>query len=458
MTPRDFLRSYTFNRRIVDGGYYPSAPLRVEEGETVGVVMMNLGGPRTLDEVKPFLYNLYMDPASVPLPVDGTLRHWVCRAMATLRARSVRTDYEMIGGSSPLNRLTREQAQALEQHLHATYGGPSGVSFRTYLAMRYGHPSSEDAAAAMVDDGVDRVVLLPLYPHYAKSTTGSSMAYWHALDTRDTIPSWPTTTVPEYAANPKYVQALSERIDEGLQRFPHAVRDDVHFVFSAHGIPRRDVTDRHDPYCCLVHATVEEVMRRRAGDRPFHTAFRDRVGWTEWLTPSTTDVLDTVASSNADGVLVVPIAFLTDHLKTSYELDVQVREQAEAMGLRHYEVTSGLNAHPLLIEALGEATVSQLQLPVDVNRLRHSGNGTTHDYPLRPLDALPRYAPQTRAAQCANCTCRATARCWQPEPERPIVDPTEEERAAPESSNGHPSAPDRSVESASWTGRSQSVE
>jgi len=422
MTPREFLQTYRFDRRVVDGGYYPSAPLDVEEGETVGVVMMNLGGPRSLDDVRPFLYNRYMDPAAIEMPVGGQMRDWLCQAAARIRARSVRTDYELIGGSSPINRLTREQARALENHLSETYGVQTGVTFRTYMAMRYWRPSSEQAAAAMKSDGVDKVVLLPLYPHYSKTTTGSSMAYWNALDTRGEIPSWPTTIVKEYAANPKYVQALSERIDEGLQRFPQDVRDDVSLIFSAHDAPLRDATDHHDPYCCLAHVTVDQVMHRRDDRRPFYTAFRSRMGWTERLSPSTSDVLESVRADGARAVLVVPIAFVTDHLKTSYELDVEVREEAEAMGLRHYEVTSGLNAHPLLIEALGEATVSQLELPIDVNRLRHGGNGVRHDYPLRPLDTLPRYAPEGQSVQCTHCPCRAEARCWRPETDRPVVE------------------------------------
>jgi ferrochelatase len=432
MTPREFLRTYRFDRRVVDGGYYPSAPLDVEEGETVGVVMMNLGGPRSLEEVRPFLYNLYMDPAAVELPVGGRVRDWLCRAAARIRARSARTDYELIGGSSPINRLTREQAQALEDHLCETYGVQTGVTFRTYTAMRYWHPSSEQAAAAMKNDGVDKVVLLPLYPHYSKTTTGSSMAYWNALDTRGAIPPWPTTIVKEYAANPKYVQALSERIDEGLQRFPRDVRSDVRLIFSAHGAPLRDATDRHDPYCCLVHATVDQVMHQREDDRPFHTAFRSRVGWAERLSPSTSDILESVRGEGARAVLVVPVAFLTDHLKTSYELDVEVREEAEAMGIRHYEVTSGLNAHPLLIEALGEATASQLRLPIDVNQLRHGGDGIRHDYPLRPLDTLPRYASEVRSVRCAHCPCVAEARCWHSETDRPVVEASEQRASQPE--------------------------
>jgi ferrochelatase len=445
MTPRDFLQDYEFDGRLIRGNYYSSEPLSVEEGDTVGVVMMNLGGPDTLDDVEPFLYNLFMDPAIIDfdIPVAGTeislnwvfnkpfhgwLRHKLCKFIADKRAESVCEDYEMIGGGSPINRLTREQAQGLESHLNKHYRDATGATFRTYIAMRYWHPFSEEAAAQMEEDGVDKVVLLPLYPHYSKTTTGSSIYYWKALEERGEIPSWPTTFVQEYAANPKYVQAVSERIDEGLQRFPSDVRDDVHLLFSAHGTPLKEMTKRRDPYCCLVHSTVERLMRFRDHDRPFHTAFQSEVGPLEWLTPSTPDKLEELAERGHTDVLVVPIAFVTDHIETSYELDIEVREEAEEFGIEHYEVTSGLNSHPLFIEAMAEATLAQLDLPADINAIRMpSGDGAVGDgaagdgapsdtgpdeYPLRPLDQLPRYPSAERDTRCPNCQCITEARRW----------------------------------------------
>lgn len=412
MTPLDFLRWYEFDDRVLRGGYFPSTPLEVNEGERVGVVLFNRGGPETLDDVEPFLYNCYMDPTRYDLPVGGRLRHWACQAVASVRTPSVQDDYELIGGSSPLTRLTHEQAKSLQRHLNDQFGAPAGVDFRTYVAMRYSHPFSHQAAAQMKEDGVDRVVLLPLHPQYSKTTTGSSLARWKALEEMGDVPSWPTTTVQEYAANPKFVRALSERIDEGLQRFPGDRRKDVHLVFSAHGTALRDREHKKDPYCCLVHSTVERVMRHRDRDRPFRTAFQDVSGLRKGLTPTTTQALRELADANTDAVLVVPIAFVTDHFETNYVLDIEVREAAEAAGLSQYEVTSALNTHPLLIEALGEATIAQLELPVDVNQLRVGGDGLSQDYPLRPLDDLPRHDASTREAHCPNCGQNAEARCW----------------------------------------------
>jgi ferrochelatase len=450
MTPREFLQVYEFDKRIIRGTYFPTDPLPIEEGDQVGIVMMNLGGPDTLDDVEPFLYNLFVDPAIIDLnlpllgdaelslnwlfnkPFDGALRDKLCKFIASKRAETVREDYEMIGGGSPINSLTREQARSLEHLLNEQYAESTGASFHTYIAMRYWHPFSEEAAAQMEEDGIDKVVLLPLYPHYSKTTTGSSLVYWNALEEASEIPEWPTTTVVEYAANPKFIQALSERIDEGLQRFPSEVRDDVHLLFSAHGTPLKEMTDRRDPYCCLVHSSVEQVMRHRDFDRPFHSAFQSKVGPVNWLAPSTPDKLEELADAGHTHVLVVPVAFVTDHIETSFELDIEVREEAEEFGIEHYEVTSGLNSHPLFIQALMEATVAQLDLPDEIKRPHASGDGvpTEDDYPLRPLDQLPRYSAEKRDTRCPQCDCITEARCWTGDPETADVQTNGQQQVA----------------------------
>ena len=223
MTAREFLKVYTYDERLITGEYYPQEPVPVEPGDRVGVVMMNLGGPMAEEDVEPFLYNLFMDPAIIDIPLPKGPRHWLSKFIASKRSKSVGEDYKLIGGNSPINRLTREQAEALEKRLNARFGPATGATFRTYVAMRFWKPFSEDCARQMKEDGIDKVILLPLYPQYSKTTTGSSLVYWKALEEAGEIPSWPTSLVYEYATHPLYVQAISERIDEGLQRFP---RDD----------------------------------------------------------------------------------------------------------------------------------------------------------------------------------------------------------------------------------------
>ena len=441
MTPLDFSRWYDFDERAPRGGYFSSTALEVQEGERVGVVLMNLGGPRSLDEVEPFLYNLLMDPALIDVPIGGGVRHWLCKVLTSYLAESVREEYELIGGSSPLNDLTQEQAESLEAHLNDQFGEPTGIDFRTYVAMRYGHPFSEEAAAEMEADGVDRVVLLPMYPQYSMTTSGSALAYWKALDEAGEIPSWPTTTAFEYAANPKYVQALSELIDEGLQRFQRERRPDVQLLFSAQGTPLRSYRHRQDPYCCLVHATVSQVMQHRGHDRPYHTAFQNRLGFREGLTPTTADVIEELGDEEEQSLLVVSLPFTTDHLQTSYGLDIELREWAERVGLRHYEVVSGLNTHPLFIEALSEVALAQLDLPVDVNQLRIGGDGLAQDYPLRPIEELPQHAAES--GRCPSCNEPLHARRWtrsEGRPDSEVVRPGTEQDGPNSSSTSEPAS------------------
>jgi protoporphyrin/coproporphyrin ferrochelatase len=406
MTPREFIKRYRYDDRLVTGDYFEHEPLALEPGDKVGVVLLNLGGPDRTEDVAPFLYNLFMDPAIIDIPVGGRLRHYLCRLISRLRAKKVGKDYEVIGGGSPINRLTREQSHSLQKCLNAAWGRPNDVEFFTYIAMRYWHPFSEEAAEQMQKDGVNKVVLLPLYPQYSKTTTGSSLVYWHALTENQEIPAWPTTYVFEYAANPKYIQSVSERIDEALQRFPRKVRERVHLVFSAHGTPLKEMKERRDPYCCLINSSVDRVMTARGFDRPYHVAFQSKVGPGEWLTPSTPDKLEELGHEGHDAVLIVPIAFVTDHIETSFELDIEVREEAEEAGIQHYEVTSGLNCHPLFIESLAEATVSQLVLP--------SRNGQDQSQvQLKPIKSLPLHKAGSRCTRCHQCEHIIEARRWE---------------------------------------------
>jgi len=418
MTPYEFLRrydreGYNSDPRMVNGQFYPSDKLDVESGDTVGVVMLNLGGPDSEEAVEPFLYNLFMDPAIIDFAqvvyfqARGRVRQAFSKIISYFRSKSVAEDYKEISddGGSPINPLTREQAENLEQKLNEQYAAQTGVNFKTYMAMRYWEPFSEEAAAQMEEDGVDEVVLLPLYPQYSKTTTGASLVEWYELEQAGDIPEWPTSFVFEYATYPKYLEALSERIDEGLARFPDEVRDDVHLLFSAHGTPLTEMKDRRDPYCCLVHSTVKHLMEHRGHDHDFSTAFQSKVGPSKWLEPPTDETVAELAEEGED-VLVVPVAFVTDHIETSYELAIEIPEELEEEGEpipEHYEVMPGLNSHPKFIEALADVTVTQLELP----------NVQTP----APWSARPCYKTRDRSIRCQQCRKVAEATDWSRERE-----------------------------------------
>jgi len=405
MHPREFLKHYQYDNRLITGDYYESQPVQAEPGDTIAVVLLNMGGPDKLSDIEPFLYNLFMDPAIIDIPLRGVFRHWISSWISSKRSAKVAHDYLKIGGGSPINRLTREQASSLELALNRRFGRAAGVTFRVYMAMRYWHPTSEEAAQQMKQDGVTKVVLLPLYPQYSKTTSGASFIYWWMLEQKNEIPQWPTTCVKEYAAHPKYIQAISERMDEALEQFPAEVRHKVQFLFSAHGTPLHEMKKRRDPYCCLIHSTVEQVMKFRQHDRPFHVAFQSKVGPAQWLTPSTPDKLRELADLGHNTVLVIPVAFVTDHIETAFELDMLIRDEAEAFGIKHYVVSGGLNAHPLFIDALAEAAMSQIALPAQADE----------SAAFLPYNELPKYGEDDRTCRCHQCESITEAARWQPE-------------------------------------------
>ena len=404
MSPRDYLAGFRDDARLTTGAFYDQAPLTARRGETVGVVLMNHGGPMEPADVEPFLYNRLMDPAAVRLPLPGPLRHHFARMVARRRARKLGRAYEMIGGVSPVVRHAREQAAELERRLNESYGAAMGVRFRTFVAMRYGHPTCASASEAMDEAGVDRVVLLPLHPHFSTTTTGTSLAFWRAMEDAGEIQPRPTTFVYEYAAHPKYVQALSERIDEGLQRFPASVREKAQIVFTAHGAPLQALKQGRDPYCCLVHSTVQQVAEYRGEtSQGTHVSFHTVGVPGRGLGPSTTDVVDELADEGHEAVLVVPITFTSDHVETAYGLDVLERARAVTAGIEHYEVASGLNCHSLFIEALAEAAAGQI-------RPESTGDGTP-TLPT-PSAALPRLDPACREVRCRWCPQIREAADW----------------------------------------------
>lgn len=406
MTPREYLAGFRDDSRLTTGAYYDQAPLAVRKGETVGVVLMNHGGPLKPADVEPFLYNRLMDPAALRMKMPAPARHRFARYVAKSRAKKIGRAYELIGGVSPVVRHAREQAKELERVLNEQYGASMGVRFRTFVAMRYGHPTCASAARAMAEARVDRVVLLPLHPHYSTTTTGTSLAFWKALEEAGEVASRPTTFVYEYAAHPKYIQALSERIDEGLQRFPATIRDRAQIVFTAHGAPLQALKQGRDPYCCLVHSTVQQVadFRGETGrgmQVSFHTVGVPGRG----LGPATGDVIEEIADDGHEAVLVVPVTFTSDHVETAYGLDVVERARAVTAGIEHYEVASGLNCHPLFIEALAEAAAGQVR-PDSV------GDGSAQ-LPI-PSAALPRLDPACRSVRCKWCPQIREAADWTP--------------------------------------------
>jgi ferrochelatase len=312
--------------------------------DKIGVVLLNLGGPDSLEAVEPFLYNLFSDPDIIDFPGSFLFRKRLAKLISTRRSPGVIKQYSEIGGKSPIKDHTLRQAALLEEKLN------ENISAKVFVAMRYWRPFTEDALDAIEREGINRVILLPLYPQFSKATTTSSVKEWEKQLKRRTM-DLESTLIESYFEHPPYIDAFVERINEGLERFPEERRGDVNILFSAHGTPMKLVR-QGDPYSGHIKKTIEAIVARGGLAQTHTLCYQSKVGPLKWLTPSTPDTIAELASKGVKDMLLVPVAFASDHLETLFELGIEYRRQAKERGVVQYEVTEGLNDSPKFIEAL----------------------------------------------------------------------------------------------------------
>jgi len=311
-------------------------------------VLFQLGGPDTLEAIEPFLYNLFCDPDIIDFPFARIGRKALAKLISTTRAKKVQHHYAVIGGGSPIRKFTERQARALEVKLTE-----AGLDARCFVAMRYWHPFTSEAIKQIRVAACDEIVLLPLYPQYSATTTGSSLNEWQR-HFQDDIP---VHCVETFYQNELYLAALIEKIDEALARFPDPERAEI--VFSAHSIPV-SVARSGDPYQQQIEETVELVMQRGAWRNHHRLCYQSKVGASKWLQPSLHRALRDIAGERIRNVCVVPISFVSDHVETLGEVDHEARKEAAQLGIERFEMTSGLNDSPTFIAALAELVTSAL--------------------------------------------------------------------------------------------------
>ena len=313
------------------------------------VVLLNLGGPDSLAAIEPFLFNLFSDKDIFNLPFGQKL---FAKIISNRRAPKVSKEYELIGGKSPINEWTEIQRKMLEEKLQVY-----DSNITVFTAMRYWNPITKDVANKIKNLNFDKIVLLPLYPHNSISTTGSSFNEWERcfIPTKEKI-----FRVDNYKTNPSYIAALNQRIDQTIQRFPEEVRKDVQLVFSAHGTPVSMVKNG-DHYSHHIKETVDKVMEERKYTHPHHLCYQSKVGPVKWLTPGTDTMIEDLANQGERHLLIIPISFVSDHVETSFELDIEYRHVADKFNIENYIVMKGLNDSQLSIDALYEETVKVLE-------------------------------------------------------------------------------------------------
>jgi protoporphyrin/coproporphyrin ferrochelatase len=312
------------------------------------IIFFNLGGPDSPSAIKPFLTNLFSDPAIIGLP--NPFRAILARVIATRRTPTAQAIYKQIGGRSPLYEQTLEQAAALDAIL--------GKNYKTFIAMRYWHPFTEETIAAVIDWKPDKIILLPLYPQFSTTTSGSSLALWHSLARRHGI-SIPTVTIKQYPDHLGLIEALVDLTRQGLASATGTPR----VLFSAHGLPE-SIVKRGDPYPGQVERTARAVAGMLSlAETDWVVCYQSRVGPLTWIGPSLDQELERAAQDRVP-VVVVPIAFVSEHSETLVELDIEYRHRAEQLNLPGYVRVPTVRCHPAFIAGLADL-VRDAELPQD---------------------------------------------------------------------------------------------
>ena len=307
------------------------------------IVLFNLGGPDEPEAIKPFRVNLFSDPAIIRAPIF--IRFWLARLIAASSAAAAVANYERMGGRSPLLDLTTAQALKLEASL-------SDIGGKCFIAMRYWHPFAKEAVKAVKAFEPDRILLLPLYPQFSTTTTGSSIADWHEQAARFGLVA-PTTTICCYYDDDAFVASIARLVDEGIAAAKRALAPGIklRLLFSAHGLPE-SIVKAGDPYQAEVEASVAAVMRRLRDTEVEHVVcYQSRATPQKWISPSTIECIEQ-AGLDQVAVLLVPIAFVSDHIETLVELDIENAELAHEKGVPGYFRAAVPNADETFIAAL----------------------------------------------------------------------------------------------------------
>ena len=326
----------------------------------VGILLMNLGGPERIKDVGPFLYNLFSDPEIIRLPIPAFQKPlaWL---ISTLRSTKSQKAYEAIGGGSPLRRITEQQARELQSELRQR-----GIDATSYVAMRYWHPFTESAVADIKADGINQVVVLPLYPHFSISTSGSSFRELNRLRKADEgFEKLPIRCIRSWFDQRGYIEAMARLIEQQILKCDSP--ETAHVCFTAHGVPKSYVDDAGDPYkdeienCSIL--IIDQLEKFLGYTNPYTLSYQSRVGPEEWLKPHTDDVLENLGKDGVKELVVVPISFVSEHIETLQEIDMEYRDIAYKFGIKRFLRVPALNTYPTFIEGLADLVMSCLEGP-----------------------------------------------------------------------------------------------
>lgn len=308
----------------------------------IAVILYNLGGPDSLDAVKPFLFNLFNDKAIITAPAP--IRYFIAKLISSRRTPIAQDIYREMGGKSPILEQTQDQAKALQQLLN---NHDSSIEWKVHIAMRYWKPFFQDIIPDIQKDKPEEILLLPLYPQFSTTTTGSAMEEWEKQCKKHHI-TIPSKHICCYYQQHYFIEAVADLIKPMLNEY-QATYNQVRILFSAHGLPKK-IIDKGDPYATQVETTVAQVMQL-LGKQDHVVCYQSRVGPLEWIGPSTEDEIKRAGKDNT-AILIVPIAFVSEHSETLVELDIEYKELAEEHGVNGYGRVPTVGCHPSYIEGL----------------------------------------------------------------------------------------------------------
>ena len=321
----------------------------MSDTKPTALILLNMGGPDSLEAVEPFLYNLFSDRELIQLPAGALLQKPFAKMISHFRAKHVVENYRIIGGKSPLLEWTQKQATGIAQRLE---------NMQPFVVMRYWHPFADAVLSEIKQAGIDQAVVLSMYPHYTGATTGSSINDFKRSAAR-IFPELSYRLIEQWYDCPGYLDALAARIGTSLDGLSASERAEVQIVFSAHALPQKFI-DRGDPYLKQVEATVKGVMQR-VGDVDWHLGFQSRSGPVQWMEPETTDVMDRLAAEGKKTLVIVPVSFVSDHIETLHEIDIEYREYAEAHGIVKYVRAPSLNDGEDFLQALADLVNDRME-------------------------------------------------------------------------------------------------
>ncbi|MFM7642734.1 MAG: ferrochelatase [Cyanobium sp.] len=326
----------------------------------VGVLLLNLGGPERIQDVAPFLYNLFSDPEIIRLPIPA-LQRPLAWLVSTLRSSKSQDAYRSIGGGSPLRRITEHQARELQSLLRQ-----QNIDATTYIAMRYWHPFTESAVADIKADAIDEVVVLPLYPQFSISTSGSSFRELQRLRQADPkFSQLPIRCIRSWYDHPGYIRAMVGLIAQSVREADDPSK--AHVFFSAHGVPKSYVEEAGDPYQREIEACTQlimaELQKVLGHANPYTLAYQSRVGPVEWLKPYTDDALRELGKNGVNDLVVVPISFVSEHIETLEEIDLEYAEIAHEAGIANFLRVPALNTDSTFIHGLADLVTQALDGP-----------------------------------------------------------------------------------------------